>query len=254
MQQFSAIVMGVDTLSPALRVLWLAGPSLPHIQPGQFIMARCGDGVDPLLRKALSVHRRPRADGAVGFMFGVSKPWGQWLAKRAIGETVDVIAPLGRGFQRDRAARHLLMVAEDFGIAALVALAEQSVADGRNVTLVAHAATASRIYPAEALPAEIEYVTVTSDGSTGRRGRAIEVVAELLPWADQIFLAGSMELARETKALLKRRVSRTPAQAAVEERMACGVGVCLGCVVDTVDGYAPSCTAGPVFDLWRLAA
>ena len=104
MQQFEAPVVDVETLTPGLSLVWLAGQPLARLTSGQFVMARCGDGIDPLLRKALSLHRRPRKDGAVGFMFGTAKTWGRWLGSRRPGDTVDVIAPLGKGFVRDKAS------------------------------------------------------------------------------------------------------------------------------------------------------
>jgi dihydroorotate dehydrogenase electron transfer subunit len=206
------------------------------------------------MRRALSLHRIAREDGAIGLLFGHGKTWSDWLAKRRPGDQIDLIGPLGRGFVRDRAARHLLLVAEGLGIAPLVALAEEALNAGCSVTLVIDAPSAAQLFPLDRLPTEIEVMALTADGSAGRKGRAIDGLAELLPWADQVALAGSNRLLDEARAILKRNGSRKAVQAIVEERMACGVGACLGCVVFTHDGPQTACVAGPVFDLWRLAA
>ncbi|MFN8532162.1 MAG: hypothetical protein U0556_01270 [Dehalococcoidia bacterium] len=253
MQQFVGQVLEVEPLGASQAILWLAAPSLSRMTSGQFVMARCGDGYDPLMRRALSLHHAARDDGALGFLFGRGKTWSDWLAGRRPGDPIDLIGPLGRGFRRDRNARHLLIVAEGMGIAPMVALAEEGIAANCAVTVVADAPTAGQLYPIERLPAEVEVVALTADGSAGRRGRSIDGFAELLGWADQAFVAGSNRLLDDIRATLKRQVSRTPVQAIVEERMACGVGACLGCVVFTAEGPVASCVAGPVFDLWSLA-
>jgi dihydroorotate dehydrogenase electron transfer subunit len=252
MQHFVGQVVTVEPLGPAGSVLWLVAPALASMTSGQFVMARCGDGLDPLLRRGLSLHHTARADGAVGFLFGTGKTWTNWLAGRRPGDGVDLIGPLGNGFRSDTAARRLLIVAEGLGIAPMVALAEEAVAAGREVTVVVDAPSAGALYPIERLPAAVEVVAFTHDGSTGRQGRASDGFAELLGWADQAFLAGSRRLLDEARALLARHHARTPVQVIVEERMACGVGACLGCVVFTAEGPVASCVAGPVFDLWAL--
>jgi dihydroorotate dehydrogenase electron transfer subunit len=254
MQQFVGHVNAVEPLGPAGSVLWLTAPPLVTMRSGQFVMARCGESFDPLLRRGLSLHHVARDDGAVGFLFGSGKTWTAWLAARRPGDAVDLIGPLGNGFRRDPAARHLLVAAEGLGIAPMVALAEEAVAAECAVTVVLDAPSASQLYPVERLPAEVEVVVLTHDGSSGRRGRAIDGIAELLGWADQTFIAGSSRLQDEVRATLKRQASRTPVQVIVEERMACGVGACLGCVVFTAEGPVASCVAGPVFDLWALVS
>lgn len=253
MKQFVSQVVAVEPLGSAGSVLWLAAPALASMTSGQFVMARCGEGLDPLLRRGLSLHHTARADGAVGFLFGAGKTWTTWLAGRRPGDGVDLIGPLGNGFRLDTAARRLLIVAEGLGVAPMVALAEEAVAAGRAVTVVVDAPSAASLYPLERLPAAVDGVAFTHDGSAGQRGRASDGFAERLSWADQAFLAGSRRLLDDARALLARHSSPPPVQVIVEERMACGVGACLGCVVFTAEGAVASCTAGPVFDLWTLA-
>jgi len=251
MHQFSGQVAGVETLGPALHIIWLVAPELLAMGSGQFVLARCSDSFDPLLRRGLSLHQR-RADGAHGFLFGTSKAWGRWLAARRPGDHVDLIGPLGRGFRREPTAHRLLMIAEGLGIAPLVALAEEAVAAGCAVTLLQDAPTASRLYPRQRLPEAVRVVSYTADGSAGRPGRVLDGLAEWQEAADQLFVAGSARLLADLRVRLAPVAARLPVQVMVEERMACGVGACLGCVVFTVEGPVASCVEGPVFDLWRL--
>ncbi|MCS6802400.1 MAG: hypothetical protein RMM58_13340 [Chloroflexota bacterium] len=252
MQQFVGQVVAVEPLGSAGTILWLTAPALATMTSGQFVLARCGDSFDPLLRRGLSLHHTARSDGAVGFLVGSGKRWTDWLAARRPGDGIDLIGPLGKGFSREKTARRLLIVAEGLGIAPMVALGEEAVAAGCEVRVVVEAPSAAALYPVERLPAAAEVVVFTHDGTAGRRGRASEGVADLIGWADQAFLAGSRRLLADARAALARRQLRTPVQVIVEERMACGVGACLGCVVFTTEGPVPSCVAGPVFDLWAL--
>ena len=108
------------------------------------------------------------------------------------------------------------------------------------------------MYPLEKLPAEVEVVALTTDGSAGRTGQVMDVLPELISWADQAFLSGSSALVDGMRNLLKLQQSSLAVQVIVEERMACGVGACLGCSISTRHGMQPCCTVGPVFDLKDL--
>src|SRR5262249_32923171 len=153
-----------------------------------------------------------------GFLFGAGKTWTAWLSARRPGDEIDLIGPLGQGFRRDKNARHLLLVANGLGVAPLVSLAEEGVAAGADVVMLIDAANSGGLYPTDRLPTEVEIVALTQDGSSGRKGTALDAFGELQPWADQIFLSGGHELVEGVRAHLKRNVSSQPAQVIVEER------------------------------------
>jgi dihydroorotate dehydrogenase electron transfer subunit len=113
------------------------------------------------------------------------------------------------------------------------------------------AADEAGLLPASELPGSIEYLVATDDGSRGHHGLATEVAAQYVPWADQVYACGPEPMYRTLRAVVDPlRVNRRPrVQISVERGMACGLGACLGCVVETTHGMQASCVKGPVFDL-----
>jgi dihydroorotate dehydrogenase electron transfer subunit len=101
------------------------------------------------------------------------------------------------------------------------------------------------------LPNAVEYVIATEDGSAGHTGFVTELVPNYLQWADQVFTCGPTPMmAALRNVVMQNRFGKGPqVQISVERTMACGVGACLGCVVETRRGMKASCIDGPVFDM-----
>jgi len=252
-----------------------------HARPGQFVHVRCapvwarptnpdrpspqpspiadafakGEGVsslawDPLLRRPLSIMRTHRESGEIEILYDVVGRGTALLSRARPGEALDVLGPLGRPFELKASTRQALLVGGGGGVPPLVALAEEALAKGVSVTLVAGFRTAAKVFPAELLPPEVEYVVTTDDGSAGRPGLVTEPLAEYLCWADQLFACGPLPM---LKALARLDLPcGLPVQISMEERMGCAMGVCLGCVVRTRHGLQRVCRDGPVFDLREL--
>jgi dihydroorotate dehydrogenase electron transfer subunit len=243
MRQFGARVAAVESIRPGLHVVWSDEPQLANLQSGQFAMLRCGDGLDPLLRKQLNLFRR--RNGATGFLFTDAKPWGKWLAQRRPGDVVDCIAPLGCGYSLDKATRRLLLAAEGIGISAVAPLIDQALSVSVEVCVVSIGRDERSRFPAGLLPEEVEVVPATLAEAGAELGKR-------LAWADQLALAVGAPILRETQAQIRESGRRLAAHAIIEEKMACGVGACLGCIVRTKRGNETACVAGPVFDLMEL--
>jgi dihydroorotate dehydrogenase electron transfer subunit len=137
------------------------------------------------------------------------------------------------------------------GVAPLVMLADEAVARGLDVVFVMGAANEAGLLAASELPDSVEYVVATDDGSRGHRGLATEVIPDYVSWADQIFACGPEPMYRTLRSVVDplRINRRPPVHVSVERGMACGLGACLGCVVETTRGMIASCVQGPVFDL-----
>ena len=238
------------------HVLWAEMPEpLRHASPGQFVMAYAGEGLDPLLGRALSVHRVREGRGGPEFalLFDVVGRGTAWLAGRSPGDAVRVVGPLGRGYEPRPRVGHMLLVAGGVGCAPLVWLADRLAAEGRDVTMVLGGASEAAIFPPRLLPEAVEVVAVTEDGSLGERGLVTAPFERLLPWADQAFACGPNPMFEAMAAVLRRAGSRKPVQALLEERMACGMGICYGCAVfPRRGGVRLACADGPMFDLRDL--
>lgn len=249
MKQLLAPILSNQEVMPGVRLLWVEALEIAAAaKPGQFAMARIGDSYDPLLRRPFSVHRVSKG-GQVAFLYAT---WGRgsaMLARKGPGEAVDILGPLGRGFAIQREARHLLLVGGGMGIAPLVFLAEMAIAQGRSVTLILGAATAAQVYPSHLLSPEVELVVTTDDGSAGRAGLVTDVLPQYADWADQVFACGPLPMYRAMAAVLGDQVRRKSVQVLLEMPMACGLGACYGCAVDTRRGYRLCCKDGPRFEL-----
>ena len=212
-------------------------------QPGQFVMVRCGQGYDMLLRRPLSIHW---VDGSnLELLFAVVGRGTSWLSQRHEGEVVDLFGPFGRGFAIAPESNNVLLVAGGIGLAPLVYLAERELAAGCSVKLLFGAETASQVCPRELLPREVETVITTDDGSVGEKGLVTDLLPRFTDWAGQIFACGPIAMYRTMAGMGIAK----PVQVLLEQMMGCGHGACFGCAVETRQGHKLVCRDGPVFEL-----
>lgn len=261
-QQFVARFLEAETPMPLNAIVRLAVPDAvaTAATPGQFVMLGNGQGRDPLLPRPYSIMRAARAggDGESGtldlLVFTGGRGAGR-LAEARPGDGFPVLGPLGVGYELDPRARRVLLIAVGHGIAPIVALAEQALARGREVTMLVGAQSAANLLPLAYLPEEAEIIVATADGSRGHHGPVTDLVGAYLEWADAICAYAPEAIYAALRDVLRGyRGARTlpPVQAAMERSMACGMGVCLGCVVETTGGLKTVCRDGPVFPLERL--
>lgn len=242
-------IVGTERVFGSTYLTWFRAPALvPGASPGRFLMVRLLDGSDPLLPRPMSYHR-VRAGGEVGILYQARGRFTSMLSERPAGTEALLWGPLGRGFSVRPGAQNLLLVAGGMGVAPLVWLADESVAKGKNVTFVIGARDASMLPPSSLLPPQVELMVATDDGSAGRKGTASEVFEECLPWADQVFACGPHAMYESMASVVRRLRDRTPVQVLLETPMACGMGLCYGCAVETRRGVRQVCHDGPRFDL-----
>jgi len=212
-------------------------------------MVRCSQGYDPLLRRPLSIYRvTPLSSPTqLALLFEVVGRGTSWLARRKDGDMIDLLGPLGSGFEIGAKSRNLLLVAGGIGIAPLVALAEKGIANGLGITLLLGAPTQAQLYPPRLLPPEVKLVVATEDGSAGRRGVVTDLLVDIAADADQIFACGPLSM-YEAMAGLEWLKGKS-VQVSMEVRMGCGFGGCYGCAIETNSGMRLVCQDGPVFDL-----
>jgi dihydroorotate dehydrogenase electron transfer subunit len=231
--------------------LTLAAPEIAErAEPGQFVAFAIGDESSALLlRRSIAISTAE--NGRVTVVVSAAGPGSTWLTERRPGDTLDVVGPLGRPFPPAPPGARALLVGGGYGAAALVGLAARLRADGHAVDAVAGAAAADRLCSVLELTEIVDRVAVTTDdGSSGRQGLVTLAVDELLPDADVVYACGPMPMLR---AVAEAATARgIPSYVAVEESMACGIGVCMTCVLPIVgeDGrtrFSRSCVEGPVF-------
>jgi len=240
----------------AYHAMTVVAPGIAaRFRPGQFVAVAVGgpDGA-MLLRRAFSIHDvRPDHGGTVEFIFAANGPGTRWLAARRARDVLDVTGPLGRPFPVPRDRVSCLLVGGGYGSAPLFALAGKLRDRGCTVDFLLGAASGDRVFGALTARRTGRIATITTeDGSLGSRGVVTDMLGQLIHdgRTDVIYACGPMPMLRQVT-LLARRYD-LPVQVSVEEAMACGIGVCMTCVLPVVgtDGITRmvrSCVDGPVF-------
>lgn len=244
--------LGVIQLNQAVKgayLMWLACPEIAaQSKPGQFFMVKCGD--ETTLRRPISLHLVDKEKQRIAFLYVVNGKGTEWLARRQKSEVVDIIGPLGNGFTLETTTKNVLLVAGGIGYAPLCYLADAAVRAGKKVDLLLGAATAHQLFPKKVIPSGVKVTLATEDGKLGHHGRVTELIPVYAAVTDQVFVCGPMPMLqyvaghREELGLSGKNV-----QISMEMRMACGIGVCLGCTIRTKSGPKEVCKDGPVFNL-----
>jgi len=231
---------------PGVYLIRLDCPDIAsQAQPGQFVMVRCGEGVEYQLRRPLSIHRTDNNE--LSLLFNVVGKGTQWLSEQAAGEKIDLLGPLGNSYAIYPDSKKLLLAAGGIGIAPLVFMAGEAVRQGKEVTLLMGASTARQLYPTNLLPAEIKLITATEDGSGGKKGMITDILGDFAGGADQLFACGPLPMYKTMAPMPE--LKDKPVQVSLEVRMGCGLGVCYGCTVKTINGLRQVCKHGPIFNL-----
>jgi dihydroorotate dehydrogenase electron transfer subunit len=249
------IVSIIEALSETYLV-WLEAPGIAsEARPGQFVMLACGD--DAFLPRPFSIHRVD--GGQLALLFKVVGKGTRWLAQRKKGEALDIFGPLGNGFTINPDSNNLLLVAGGIGIAPLCFLAEDALKENKKVTLIQGARSADGLLPVSCpqnlfekgmMPASLEVLNATEDGSEGFKGLATQLIPHYLKGIDQVFACGPAAM-YQTMAQMPELKGK-PVQISLEIMMGCGVGVCYGCTIKTKKGLKQVCKDGPVFGMGEL--
>jgi dihydroorotate dehydrogenase electron transfer subunit len=231
-------------------------------QPGQFVaVAVGGPDTSMLLRRSFALYGvKPGSEFAGTIQFVVA-PHGrgtEWLVRQPVGTKLDLVGSLGVPFPIPREPVPVVLVGGGYGSAPLLPLAERLLAQGSELELILGAASAGRLFGELAAKRLIGKVTVTTDdGSAGQRGRVTDPLPSAIErlGAQLVYACGPMPMLRAVGEVAARYA--IPAQVAVEESMACGIGVCMTCVLpvrgnDGVSRFVRSCVEGPVFEAGRV--
>lgn len=222
-------------------------------RPGQFLMVSVeskDETPSPILKRALAVYGTEHEDFTL--LIRIEGDGTRKLCQAAPGNHLNLVGPLGNGFDLERGAgRYNVIVAGGSGIASVYLLARELRRKGRDVCLVYGGRNASDLAGLEDFQAlKIPIHTATEDGSAGFRGMVTgalrQVISGLAGKPLNIYTCGPNPMMQAVSAMAAE--DAIPCQLSVEIKMACGFGVCLGCAVKTTGGNRLACTHGPVFD------
>ena len=224
--------------------LTIDAPGLAKIsRAGQFVQVKISD--DFTLRRPLGI--ASTANGRVKIFYRVVGRGTQILSTRRAGEHLDILGSLGNGFTP--CDGKILLVGGGMGLAPLLCAAENFSADvlmgGRNAGEVS-------FWQDEFQPHAEEIFLTTDDGSVGKYGFVTDALPEILLRKNYsaVLTCGPEIMMRGVARLAKQK--KLPCEVSFEKRMACGLGACLSCSIDTVDGRKKVCKDGPIFDACKV--
>ena len=250
MKQICAPIISNDELIPGIFLMTMEAPDIVRIaRPGQFVMVDCGD--DFLINRPLSIHRMEKPS-KMSILYALAGEGTRNLSMQKTGDTVRLIGPLGNGFSIDTNSKKLLLVAGGIGIAPMVFLAENAIAKGKSVNLIIGASTSSLLYPLKLLPPVDNIAVTTEDGTAGTNGLVTDMLLDFIDDADRIFACGPISMYKTIYESAKLEGQKRHIEISMEVRMGCGMGMCYGCSIKTVNGMRLVCHDGPVFNMEEI--
>ncbi|MDP2912144.1 MAG: dihydroorotate dehydrogenase electron transfer subunit [Candidatus Omnitrophota bacterium] len=258
MKDVKAKILSNKKIGQAYYKMVLDAPYIARLaKPGQFVEIKCSDSFEPLLRRPFSIHR---VKGLEILYEAVGKGT-EILARKKQGDFIDVLGPLGNGFVLPEAhvqslKPRAIIISGGIGAAPLVFLAEELIKK-KIKTIVLIGAKTKKLILCEKdfkkLTSEV-YVS-TDDGTYGCKGFVSKLFHNILKTTESnfetvVYVCGPHGMLRCIAQICEER--NFECQVSLEEKMACGIGACLGCVVKTKTGNKLACKDGPVFNANEL--
>lgn len=256
--QTTATVISNKRVGAYHQIILSVGDAVKYCRPGNFIAIQVGgDSSRMVLRRAFAISRTSESTQFGGTVELIVAPHGsgsKWLCAQGEGSEVDVVTPLGKAFGVPTEPANALLIGGGYGSAPLFGLADLLKSRGCRVDMVLGASNGNKIYaPMEGKRSVNSLKIFTEDGSMGETGRVTSQLTEIIEErnVEIIYSCGPMAMLKAiTEIAIEHGIIH---QASVEESMACGIGICMTCVlpVKSEDGSISmkrSCIDGPVMD------
>ncbi len=257
-------ILGNVCVGPNLYLMTVSSPSIARaIAPGQFVHMKIPGMEGHILRRPFSVYAADAQAGTLDVLYQVVGFGTDHLTiideHCGLSDQAELIGPVGRSWEAPAGCKRALLVGGGVGAAPLFMLCQKLVADGVSVDVVLGAQTKDALVCLSRYEETLGHkvACATDDGSFGREGFCTSLVSEALVAAEDagegygyVACCGPEPLMKIVAGLAADHGA--PCQVSMEKRMACGVGACLGCMVETVDGKKRSCVDGPVFDAEKV--
>jgi dihydroorotate dehydrogenase electron transfer subunit len=257
----AAVVSNQGEAAEPRRLRLRVGPGWPGSEPGQFVMLSPGalaaaPRFDPLLPRPMAVYRAHGSGAAseIEILYKVTGRGTALLAGATVGERVRVVGPLGRPFEPPAPGERAVLVGGGTGIASLHDLAVRAAARGPVLVLLGARRAGDLMGEADFAALGVELRIATEDGSAGERALVTELLPAALaaPGPARVYACGPTPMMRRAAEIARQH--GVPCVVSLENRMACGFGICLGCAVPwAAGGFALVCRDGPVFAAETLA-
>lgn len=253
-------VLKSEQLAPNTIRLRFEFPLLSQLaKPGQFVNIRVREALTPLLRRPFSIHRVSPAAGWVEILFDIRGEGTKLLAETREGHTIDVLGPLGNGFQIPNQLEHAILIGGGIGIAPLLFLAQELRQTNVQVKCYYGVKNQQQLCcPDDFKNIGAKMKIATEDGSSGHQGFVTDLLLIQKEYNVQqktpsiaLFACGPPAMLRAVQQFALNRQVET--QLSLESKMGCGFGVCVGCAVparkttNSLTTYYLVCQDGPVF-------
>ena len=255
-KQELAKILKNEQLKKDIFKITLKSPEIvKDARPGNFIEIRVSDQVEPFLRRPISIYNMNKENGILEMIFQVKGKGTEILSKKEEGSNIDIIGPLGYGTFKYDEYSSLAIIGGGIGVFPLYELAKCAQKENKNVnTYLGFRSKEFVLLENEFNNISDTLIVTTDDGSYAEKGFAINYLEKDIEQGkiDSIYACGPLPMLRAVQKLAIEK--DIPCQISLEERMACGLGVCLGCAVKKANSSAESpeylhvCKAGPVFN------
>lgn len=244
-------VISNERVSGEYYLMTMKCPELAKISlEGQIVHVKCGEHSDAYLRRPFCIYRFNLDNETVELLYLVKGKGTRIMTEFKVGDTVDMLGPGGNHYELDADAPAIAVISRGVGIAAIVALAEKARIQGKEVLAVLSGKTKDAIVANDVLKdIGCKVFVVTDDDDSSAVDNVKAILSENIEALSikQLFTCGSNRINKLAKELARQY--DISAFASFEEHMACGLGVCKGCVHKTIDGQKTVCKDGPIFNL-----
>ena len=256
--QVSATVISNKRVGAYHQIILSVGDVVRHCRPGNFIAIQVGgESSRMVLRRAFAISRtseNAQFGGTVELIVAPHGSGSKWLCAQGEGSELDVVTPLGKAFGVPTEPANALLIGGGYGSAPLFGLADLLKSRGCRVDMVLGASNGNKIYaPMEGKRSVNSLKIFTEDGSMGESGRVTSQLASIIEerGVEIIYSCGPMAMLKAITEIAD--LHGVIHQASVEESMACGIGICMTCVLPVKDSQGVismkrSCIDGPVMD------
>lgn len=244
-------VLSQEKLAEGIFSMWIRTEAAREAKPGQFVSVYTNDG-SKLLPRPISICEISKEKDALRLVYRVTgeHTGTEQFSRMREGDTLSIIGPLGNGFPYEKAeGKKAFLIGGGIGVPPILELAKQMVCEKKQIIVGYRDA---QTFLREEFAENGELYISTEDGSVGTAGNVMDTIKEQKLEADIIFACGPTPMLRAIKVYAEER--GIPCYISLEERMACGIGACLGCACQSKEKDHHSnvhnkriCKDGPVF-------
>ena len=244
----TAVVYSQEELAPGIFSMWIVTDIADEARPGQFISVYSQDG-SRLLPRPISICEADPDEGRLRIVYRIAGKGTDEFSKYVSGDPIDIMGPLGNGFPQE--GENVFLIGGGIGVPPMLEMAKQLNCEKQIILGYRD----ENLFLRDEFEAYGEVFVATEDGSVGTKGNVLDAIREQNLTADVIYACGPLPMLRA----LKEYAAKEDIECwiSMEERMACGIGACLGCAVELYDENGETymghvCKDGPVFPAERV--